>query len=907
MSERNDHDGVDLLTEGMGAERAEFARRLTTAMRLMAADASGESTPSAAVHPASAALELSTRRVKRALVGLDAIARHLLRAALPDGSFLQVDRPERGLGYTDAWRRLLRTLEPDERERLGVRIPAPGVAPGEALGDVLRAMGALASDAPGSAGSRRLERLALLSEAHGAPALGESARACEDFAQRLHGGPDGQSAATRALRRDVLLDAIALSMDAGRARDLGALLERVEEPPRDVASCRSAGDALALLAAWVRGWEDGARFPRIADDRADELGLRVGAWREVEALVDGDAGGARFALAAPSDAHAPGALDRRAVGARAVVVCRIDAASGRVAVVASDCAPGVRDAVPRWASRRRDALRERGAPEHEVARRACALGWSAASGDDGVRRVLAEACLGGGGAGAAALSVLPLLDDAGEAHGLVWVESEHVLPPGPDARAALVAAGQVLVGRPLATLGPCEARPASSGPERDVDARLAGAWERAVEGLQLKLAERRWVAFQPGADLDDGRGGRGPVAVAAGGDGALGALDGSGGRIVERAFRTGGTVRRGSEGVFERAHAGAAIPLRLGRTVIAVLCIESSRRGDVREVDIERWDAALAAAAPDVAVATADARDRGAGHGGITLAPREPGAALPVRRLVALVEARSHLCVMGEAGSGRASIARLVAHASRLGGGGGRARVLSGRALASGADDPALGAAPEDVVVLRDVDTVPAEAVDRVRALVAPGGPRVLMTAVGSRAPALARAVGAACVRLDALRARRTDIVPIARAMLARHTGPGLDPGLDLGPALAEDAEAMLWRQPWPGHCEDLASVLSTAAVLAGGAEPIGAAAIAAALTDSGLEPLHRLPSRDPDPRDVAAAVAWTRTATGRINKARASTHLGWDPGTLAARLDDLGIGSLADAERVLDGDAPKP
>ena len=176
------------------------------------------------------------------------------------------------------------------------------------------------------------------------------------------------------------------------------------------------------------------------------------------------------------------------------------------------------------------------------------------------------------------------------------------------------------------------------------------------------------------------------------------------------------------------------------------------------------------------------------------------------------------------------------------------------------------------------------------------------MTASGGRVPALARALGAACVRVGALRTRRTEIVPIARTMLARHAGPGGDPG----PALDEDAEAMLWRQPWPGHCEDLASVLSTAAVLAPGGGPIGAEAIAAALADGGLEPLHRLPSRDPDARDVAAAVVWTRTATGRINKARASAHLGWDPGTLASRLDDLGIGSLAEAERVLDGDAPR-
>ena len=56
--------------------------------------------------------------------------------------------------------------------------------------------------------------------------------------------------------------------------------------------------------------------------------------------------------------------------------------------------------------------------------------------------------------------------------------------------------------------------------------------------------------------------------------------------------------------------------------------------------------------------------------------------------------------------------------------------------------------------------------------------------------------------------------------------------------------------------------------------------------------------------RDVASALWTTRTATGRVNKTRAAAYCGWDPNTLAARLRDMGISELQDAERLLE-DSP--
>ena len=54
--------------------------------------------------------------------------------------------------------------------------------------------------------------------------------------------------------------------------------------------------------------------------------------------------------------------------------------------------------------------------------------------------------------------------------------------------------------------------------------------------------------------------------------------------------------------------------------------------------------------------------------------------------------------------------------------------------------------------------------------------------------------------------------------------------------------------------------------------------------------PPKRLPSRRPGREDVVSALESTRLESGRINKTRAAQYLGWDPDTLVARMQDLGI-----------------
>jgi hypothetical protein len=60
------------------------------------------------------------------------------------------------------------------------------------------------------------------------------------------------------------------------------------------------------------------------------------------------------------------------------------------------------------------------------------------------------------------------------------------------------------------------------------------------------------------------------------------------------------------------------------------------------------------------------------------------------------------------------------------------------------------------------------------------------------------------------------------------------------------------------------------------------------------IELARKLNSRHPLRSDLIAALRATRTAGGRINKTRAAQFLGWDPDTLVARMQDLGVGDAS-------------
>src|SRR5690606_21419512 len=90
---------------------------------------------------------------------------------------------------------------------------------------------------------------------------------------------------------------------------------------------------------------------------------------------------------------------------------------------------------------------------------------------------------------------------------------------------------------------------------------------------------------------------------------------------------------------------------------------------------------------------------------------------------------------------------------------------------------------------------------------------------------------------LPALRERPADIVPLAFAMLLRHTPQGQPM-----PWIGEGAIAMLKRHGWPGNIRELENVMRRALVLASGKKTIGVEHIAfdrpARLVERGADPV---------------------------------------------------------------------
>ncbi|MEL6907045.1 MAG: hypothetical protein AAFP22_16670, partial [Planctomycetota bacterium] len=552
MSGAYDEDGVDLLTSDFGPERAAFARRLTTALRLLASDASGLSIPSAGVHPTRAYEVLEERRARRAFDALVAVYEHGLGHALR-ASFVQVERPVRD--YTAAWLDLARELPPARRRALGLELPSPGLDAPALLALLDGPLAELAAPL-GPLAQVRAERLQLLRRA----AVGSDRglrSAVEGLVKRVHALP---MAGGRALRRALLIDRIALGLDARRLAELGPLLERVTELPARMADCGSAQDALALFARWAARRD--VPFPRWSGSRAEALGVTAPTWSELERVLAGGApdphtagppgpGAAGTGLAPPvhgaggrAGTGGPGcgpALDRHTCGARAVCVLAFGPRSGLARIVGADCAPGLRASLAGWVRGRRDALRERGAPEHEVVRRCEALAWC--GGSESAARVLSSATIGaaeGDPTPPAALFVEPIIDAEGEVRGLLWVELEHPLLPSLCARTELMrVAERLLDGRGARSTPGVVIRTTAAGPSAmdGADAGLVARWSAAVDALQLKLAERRWVAFEPAGSSEGDADAASPgfVAVAEGGEGDLGPPAGDVERWLARA------------------------------------------------------------------------------------------------------------------------------------------------------------------------------------------------------------------------------------------------------------------------------------------------------------------------------------------------------------------------------------
>ncbi|MEM1450583.1 MAG: hypothetical protein AAGI22_15805 [Planctomycetota bacterium] len=922
-------DPVALLLPDAADTRREAARRLVTALRIFASDALDSGSSSVNVQLERAREELEGHRVVEVRAALRDVLLHAAARCVRASSFTALAVP--AADHTSAWARLLDRLGDRLRRELGVELLPAGATARAQLESLVAAQERLAetTEHPADRADADLWRARLV----GLDGDRDASAPLDALLESLGSATDAQR---RRCAREAAADRAARALDAGRpdraveaCARAAAIAGSVAERPSE---CEDALDALAHVARWATSTSDCEGVP---DLRAAFSGIAGGVpepWAQLREILASGADGAAPLGLGPRGTSTDGDR-RRTLGAQAVVVLAVDP-DGRTRPIDEDVAPGLKHSVDRWAADRRDAIGSRGTIEHDAVRTGAphALVRCRERPRDGV--VIDRACLDPDVAPPAAVVAVPVLDGDAEVVGLVWIELSHRLVPGP-ARCANVAdaASRRLAGEreertPIRIPWGSSSPPNDVGPGRrpspaarldDAHDELAAAWSDAMRRVGLKTAERRWVAFQAADEAGA------LVAAAEGGGGVeLGRPTEAGAWAVRRAQRTGGHVRYADDDVPRRpmmhrgAASGAALALRAGGSVRAVLVVESIRRGDARERDVARWYERLQDSADRLEVAMLHARDRELFDGGFVVDCEAPDGRRRIERLRAIARTRGDVLVVGEEGSGRRTAARWLGHH--------RARSTAFAALSAfGLEVDRLEAslAGGGVVVLSDLESLSAPAQAALaRWLERPFDARASLVATTTSrrdAPAPAMARG----RLHSDLAARLERVVLATPPLreTRHEIPGLVrflarrfassvAALERGErpcAVAEiedAATALLWRQPWPGNAAQLDGVLHAAVLLADGG-PVGADAAADALAQRGLDPVLRLPSRDPDPRDVASAAWATRTASGRINKTRTALYLGWDPNTVAARLRDLGLDGLAAVEAVLAGEAP--
>ena len=279
------------------------------------------------------------------------------------------------------------------------------------------------------------------------------------------------------------------------------------------------------------------------------------------------------------------------------------------------------------------------------------------------------------------------------------------------------------------------------------------------------------------------------------------------------------------------------------------------------------------------------------------------------RHLVRAARARSAVAITGPAGSGKLVLARWLHFES--GARGGPFVVASPGAPTSRADWPRLLArAAGGTLVLDDVEGFDPSLQELLLGELEGGADhdplRIVAIARGAPAGAPAGAPRAGlrddlALRLERLRLRvpglaerREEIPGLADAIAERFAA---EEGTEC-PRFADDAHALLWRQPWPGNVRELENLVYKL-VLAHPGQELAAEDVARVAAECGVALARRIPTRHPDRRDLLAALRTTCTAGSRSNKTRAALYLGWDPDTLVARLADAGL-----ADRVLDVEA---
>jgi two-component system, NtrC family, nitrogen regulation response regulator NtrX len=844
---RQDADPIDLLLPGASSELEAQARRVTMFLRLLSDDARGGSGGRRVRLSAPLAeQELERREGERLLEALIDLMRHHWCAALGAESFLDPEPPE--LEHVEAWERL--TQAGSE----GLQVP-PIPAPGESALAVARRL-LEAGDALGlPPGERALwhTRLRLV--------------AGEADTQEVEAGLSTavRNGAPPALLGAWLADAAAVWLDRGGVRRALDLLEGHGPPP---------GGRCATLASWCRtllgvrgealfGGAYGAVPPALVELREDEpqtLAAFAGAPAEQRSSAEAIC--------------RVGQLDGRgALGASAWLLVSYD---GRARVLDADLAPGLRGGFESGSSWRHLSWAQPGQPEHELL----------LEGRPVLRRRLEGQSLAGAlGDGCRALALVPVPGPDGEVAGWLHLEFEHLLLPS---RERLAAIGRALAPRLAAeSQGTArvvpEAPEAPEAPGSDLAREARAARERfagLVAGMGTKTQHRRWSGFL----VLDGE----ARCVAQGGLG----LDGggaAGGRALARALATGGAARFHDPdprlALCSAAASGMVIPARLHGRVVALLAFESERRRDFQDRDVARYTEALTARALELrleAFRLWHAQRYGAE---VSFAVGATGFAGFAARLITAARARAPVAFHGPAGSGRRTLARWLHFESSS-----CASPLVELPAARLEELPGLEL--RGALLVTHLEQASAAGARALEAWAAEAGNgrlilsgQVLPSEVSELDPRWARRLERLPLRVPALSTRRAELPGLIATLLGRF---GRDEDLQ-PPELDDAALGCLWRQPWTGGLPELENVLYRLAVARPG-EGVGVEDLEQVLAGFGTELTRRLPSRHPDARDVLAALRVTRKDSGRLNKTRAASWLGWDPDTLVARMGDLGL-----------------
>ncbi len=860
-----------------------------THLRLLEADSAATAAPTVGIGQTRARRELQWVLDRRLQEGIESLLQHSLGSLIPVDSFHGFGRPR--LGYQEAWTRL-ESLRP-----LGYCVPeVPG--PGESALDNARRLIA-GAERLGVSRDRvllwrtRLARLAgekpLTFEVPGGDCLGWSALeyAADCAAARLDGG---------RLRK--ALDGLADWGDrvgtlAGRAELLNRWVHVLVELSQGSHLPDCAGRGTPVLA---RTMPSGAsQSVALRDGLPRGLCELREEWPELLPSLPGAEVRGRRPID-PSSAMGT----REELGAGVVVQVGFDSTAtqlGRVQVPAS-----LERHVAAWHRGRDRAWRSRGSCEQELLLKGRAVTRRLRGTAPNLEGALDPSSR------SLALIPIPRVGCDQEYAGWVQVEYRHVLLP---ARERLESWGRgLMTSQETVVCQPSDGTQEADSDASDTDSAPAQqslplvhagqTFTRLVDGLGMKLRKRRWWGFLVGVD--------GLVPAGSGGEG-LGESAPGEGLALQRALNTAAVARfdESDRGLAQAQGAGSGfvVPVYWAGRVVALLALESERRRAFKTNDIDRVAQAIQVGALSWYLDSFAVWHRS--HFGFDLAFASGGEAWAglVERLIKVGRARVPCVLSGPIGVGKRILMRLMQFE----------RALAERLPLQDSQED-LRVRPKEYP-LGSIDVPSRQQVDEALqsgCAVFEGLPRwegaaqrhlaaaleqhahgqVLIHHTGSLAqsgkegqidPRLLRILAPVEVPVRCLCERRLELPELIHGLLTvlreRHGGAQLE--------LDDAALGLLWRQEWEGGVPDLEGALLKLVLDAQGSF-VGLSELQEILASHGVTYLDRLPSRRPRCADVQAALEYTRLDSGRSNKTRAAMYLGWDPDTLAARMEEFGL-----------------